>query len=161
MSSRCSWSTASIPTLYWGFHCNNAMVASSAEYEAAAIGAEVDDEHLVGTERQPGRALMVESVRPRGIAHADRHVVLADRQHEALVHARWAVAGEAGGRQRGAVGHPVVDIELDIKRAATARALLHAPHVRRQLCDLLRLQPPAIGLAVGAVDEAEHDAAGP
>src|SRR5215472_1799993 len=165
ISSRCSWSTASMPTLYWSFHCNRAMAhflcrVRSVKYELAVFGAEIDDEHLVRGERNALAALMVEAVGTRGIAHAHRDVVLTGRQHETLVDARWSVARYAGRTEAGVVNGASVHVELHIDRAAFARAFLRAPHVQRQFRKFFGAPPAAVGAAVRAMHEGQHDDAG-
>src|SRR5262249_60539648 len=102
-------------------------------------------------------ALMVETFGPRGVAQPDRDVIFACRHHEPLVDARRTIAGNAGRRQAGAINAAAAEIELHVERPATAWAFLDAPHVGRQLGDFLRGEPPAVSLAVGAVDERQHD----
>src|SRR6266508_3891871 len=160
MSCLCSWSTAAMPMLNWSFHCIRAMVASSPENEFAALGAEIDDEHLIRYEFYASRAEVIESFRPRRVAHAHCDIVLASRQHETLVDARRPVAGDPGGRQASAKKVAALDIELDINRPAPPRAVLDAAHVGWQLGDFVGRQPAALRAAVGSVHEAEYDDAG-
>src|SRR5262245_35406679 len=127
------------------------------EHEPAALRAKVDNEHLVGAKDNAALPFAIEAFCPWRIPHAHSDIVFSGRQHKTLIDARRPVAGNPGGRQRSAISNGIAYIKFDIDGAASARTILHAAHIGRELRDLLRREAAAFSAAIRAVHEGQHD----